>query len=111
VEEGADEEHNSRGPGLGVAHLDQGNVQMAHAPPMNWHVPGPPEHFDVIRVPPLVVEAPIGKMEHLTDQVQERMEEQVEAAHPDQVIWNLKKLFNIFNNFFGLNFDPALINS
>lgn len=60
-------------------HLPQG-------PSMHRHVPRPPKSVDVVRVPPVAVEIPIGEMQQLAHQIQVRMECQVEEAQPDQVV-------------------------
>ena len=47
---------------------------------MNGHIPGTPEGVDVISVPPVAVEVPVGKVQHLAHQIQVRVERQVEEA-------------------------------
>ena len=58
---------------------------------MNRHVPRSPERVDVVRVPPVAVEVSIGEVQQLADQVQERVESQVEEAQPDQMVRYLQK--------------------
>lgn len=58
---------------------------------MDRHVPRFPECVDVVRVPPVAVEVSIGEMQQLADQVQERVENQVEEAQPDQMVRYLQK--------------------
>lgn len=86
MEKGADEEHGDRCGILLVAHLYDGNVQVAHSPSMHGHIPRPPEDVDVVRVPPIAIEISIGEMQQFTDQIQKRVERQVEEAQPDQMI-------------------------
>lgn len=89
MEEGADEEDDDRRGHFAVSHVKYWQVQMSHAPPMNWHVPRSPEGVDVIRVPPVAVEISIGELKNFSEKVQEGMEHQVEEAQPDEVVWNL----------------------
>lgn len=89
VEKGADEEDDDRRGHFAVPHVKYWQVQMSHAPPMNRHVPRSPEGVDVIRVPPVAVEISISKLQNFSEEVQERMEHQVEEAQPDEVVWNL----------------------
>lgn len=89
VEEGAQEEDGDAGRELAVAHAHDGDVQVAHTPAMHGHVPGAPERVDVVRVPPVAVEVAVGKLQHLAQQVHERVEHQVEEAQPHQVVGDL----------------------
>lgn len=58
---------------------------------MHGHIPRPPEDVDVVRVPPIAIEISIGEMQQFTDQIQKRVERQVEEAQPDQMIRYLRK--------------------
>lgn len=58
---------------------------------MHGHVPRPPEDVDVVRVPPIAIEISIGEMQQFTDQIQKRVERQVEEAQPDQMVRYLRK--------------------
>lgn len=89
VEEGAQEEDGEAGRELSIAHAHDGNVQVTDAPPMNGHVPGAPERVNVVRVPPVAVEVPVGELQDLAEQVHKRVEHQVEEAQPDEVVWDL----------------------
>lgn len=61
---------------------------------MHGHVPRPPEDVDVVRVPPIAIEISIGEMQQFTDQIQKRVERQVEEAQPDQMVRYLRKKKN-----------------
>lgn len=63
---------------------------MSDAPSMNRHVPRPPELVNIVRVPPIAVKVPVCKLQNLTEEIEERMECQVESTQPNQVIWDLK---------------------
>lgn len=90
VEEGAEEEHSYTGRHLSIAHPHHRNVQVTDTPTMHRHVPGAPERVDVVRVPPVAVEVAVCELQHLSQQVHERVEGQVEEAQPDQVVRYLK---------------------
>lgn len=62
---------------------------------MHWHVPCSPESVDVIRVPPVAVEIPIGEVQQFTQQIEERVEHQVEEAQPYQMVWYLQAQENM----------------
>lgn len=89
VEECTDEEDNYRCGSFVVAHFNNGNVKMTNAPPecteqrkfalvtiklsglkskdqkilpVNRHIPRSPKRIDVVRVPPIAIEIPIGKL-------------------------------------------------
>lgn len=56
---------------------------------MYGQVPTAPEHVDVVGVPPVVIEVPVGKVKQLPDQVQERVEHDVEECQPQQMVRDL----------------------
>lgn len=64
---------------------------LPHSPSMHGHIPRPPEDVDVVRVPPIAIEISIGEVQQFTDQIQKRVERQVEEAQPDQMIRYLWK--------------------
>lgn len=53
---------------------------LPHSPSMHGHIPRPPEDVDVVRVPPIAIEISIGEMQQFTDQIQKRVEHQVEET-------------------------------
>ena len=53
---------------------------------MNRHVPSPPEGVDVVSVPPVAVEVPIGEVEQLAHEVEVRVKRQIEKAQPHEVV-------------------------
>ena len=59
---------------------------MSDAPLMHGKVPVLPEFLQVRRVPPVVVEVPVSKVEELPDSVEEGVEVDVEEAEPYDVI-------------------------
>ena len=61
---------------------------------MHGQVPRLPEGQDVVGVPPVAVELPVGELHHLADRVEEGVEEQVEPRQPDQVVGNLRAIAN-----------------
>lgn len=63
---------------------------MTNAPTMDWHVPCSPEDLNIARVPPVAVKVPVGKLQDLTKEVEERVKCEIEEADPDEVIGNLK---------------------
>lgn len=67
---------------------------------MHGHIPRPPEDVDVVRVPPIAIEISIGEMQQFTDQIQKRVERQVEEAQPDQMIRYLRKKEQNRNSIF-----------
>ena len=60
---------------------------MPDAPLVHGKVPVLPEFLQVRRVPPVVVEVPVSKVEELPDSVEEGVEVDVEEAEPDDVVW------------------------
>lgn len=56
---------------------------------MYGQVPTAPENVDVVGVPPVVVEVPVGKVKQLPDQVQEGVEHDVEEYQPQQMVRDL----------------------
>ena len=78
---------------------------------MNGQVPGLPEDNDVIGIPPIAVEMPIGKSEDLAHRVQEGVEEQVEKCQPYQVIRKLeaRKYFGTFSRFFLIVYSQLIL--
>jgi len=42
---------------------------MADTPPVNWHVPGPPEGINIIGIPPITVKVSIGKVQELSHRI------------------------------------------
>ena len=63
---------------------------MPDTPLVNGKVPHLPELDDVVGVPPVGVEVPVGKLHDLAHRVQEGVKEEVEPGEPDQMIWKLK---------------------
>ena len=59
---------------------------MPDAPLVDGKVPVLPEFLQVRRVPPVVVEVPVSKVEELPDCVEEGVEVDVEEAEPDDVV-------------------------
>ena len=56
---------------------------------MHGQVPEPPECADVGSVPPIGVKIPIGERHQFSHSVEERVEQQVEPRHPQQVVRDL----------------------
>ena len=63
---------------------------MSNTPLVNRQVPHLPELDDVVCVPPVGVEVPVGELHDLANGVEEGVEEEVEPGQPDEVIWKLK---------------------
>ena len=59
---------------------------MSDAPLVDGQVPILPEFLQVGRVPPVVIEVPVSKVEKLSDSVEEGVEVDVEEAEPDDVV-------------------------
>lgn len=89
VEECAEQEDDQRGHCFAVSLVDDWDVEVAHAPSVNGHIPGTPKRVDVVRVPPVTVEITIGKMQEFTNQIEERVEGQIEEAQPGEVVGDL----------------------
>lgn len=95
MEKGTDKKHQRTSHGPTITHIHHGKVQMSHGPPMHGQIPVTPKNVDIIGVPPVVVEIPIGEMQQLADQVQKRVKQNVEHGEPGQMIGNLKIITNI----------------
>jgi len=74
MEDGTEKKDNSRGLSWGISHLDHRDVEMTHAPPMNWHVPCTPEGVNVIRIPPITIKIAICKIQQFADRIKKRVE-------------------------------------
>ena len=59
---------------------------MSDAPLVDGQVPVLPEFLQVGRVPPVVVEVPVSKVEKFSYSVEEGVEVDVEEAEPDDVV-------------------------
>ena len=59
---------------------------------MDGDVPGLPEGLDALRVPPVLVELAVSKLEELPHQVHGGVEQSVEAEQPEQVVGKLHGL-------------------
>lgn len=57
-----------------VAQIGDWYVNVAHAPSMHWHIPWAPERVDIVGVPPIAIEVPVGKVQQFTDQIQKWVE-------------------------------------
>ena len=66
---------------------------MSDTPLVNRQVPHFPELDDVVGVPPVGVEVPVGELHDLANRVQEGVEQKVEPGQPDEVIRKLESKF------------------
>lgn len=74
MEESADKKYDQRRDRTIVAHIDDWYVNMPHTPSMHRHIPCSPKRINIIGIPPIAIEIPVGKVQQFADQIQERME-------------------------------------
>lgn len=85
------EKYHSTGCDLAIAVRSDGDVDVSHGPAVHRHVPRPPEHLDVIGVPPVVIEITIRKVQQFSYQVEERVEHEIEEAQPEEMVRYLQR--------------------
>lgn len=92
MEEGTDEEHDSRSTELAITHVNERYVDVTDAPSVHRHIPCSPKRVHIVGIPPVTVKVSVRKMHNFTDEVEQRMECQVEHAQPYKMIGNLKNI-------------------
>lgn len=69
MEEGRYQENYDTSEPLRVASLRDRYVHVSNRPQVHRRVPSAPEHGYIVRIPPVVVEIPVGELKQLSHEV------------------------------------------